>query len=124
MMQEDLHGAFWLSSLDRRGDEGRRAARRYGATAIVRTLDRTAQRKWPLWPLLDVRLTGQVPRRRERNFELLSAIRQIVAAIRLWRERVRSRQELREVNDHLLQDIGLRRVDIGYKLRQPFSHCD
>lgn len=38
MMQEDLHGAFWLSSLDRRGDEGRRAARRYGATAIVRTL--------------------------------------------------------------------------------------
>jgi uncharacterized protein YjiS (DUF1127 family) len=74
--------------------------------------------------LLDTRLTGQVLRRREGNFKLLSAIRQIVAAIRLWRERVRSRQELRELNDHLLQDVGLRRADIGYKLRQPLSHCD
>jgi uncharacterized protein YjiS (DUF1127 family) len=65
-----------------------------------------------------------VPRRRERNIKLLSAIRQIVAAIWRWRERVRSRQELRELNDHLLQDIGLKRADVGYRLRQPFSPCD
>jgi hypothetical protein len=35
MMQEGLHGAFWLSSLDRRGDERRTAARRYSATATT-----------------------------------------------------------------------------------------
>jgi hypothetical protein len=51
MMQEDLHGAFSLSSLDRRGDEPRRASRRYVATGIARALDRTAQQKSPLWPL-------------------------------------------------------------------------
>jgi uncharacterized protein YjiS (DUF1127 family) len=124
MMQEDLHGAFSLSSLDRRGDEPRRASRRYVATAIVRALDRTAQQNSPLWPLTGWPLTGQVPRRRERNIKLLSAIRQIVAAIWRWRERVRSRQELRELNDHLLEDIGLKRADVGYRLRQPFSPCD
>jgi hypothetical protein len=33
MMQEDLHGAFWLSSLDRRGDEPRRASP--GGTSLL-----------------------------------------------------------------------------------------
>jgi uncharacterized protein YjiS (DUF1127 family) len=44
---------------------------------------------------------------------LFSVTRRIVAAIRLWRKRVRSRQGLHELSDHLLEDIGLRRVDVG-----------
>lgn len=120
MMEESLHGAFRLPSLDRRGDEPRRAACCYGATAIVYTLDRTAQQEWPLWPLLGVPLTGQVQRRRQRNIKPLSAIRRIVAAIRLWSDRSRSRQELRKLNDHLLKDIGLGREHLVYEFPKPF----
>jgi uncharacterized protein YjiS (DUF1127 family) len=54
----------------------------------------------------------------------LTAIRRIVAAIRLWRSRARSRQQLRELTDHMLRDIGLRREEVGYEFPKPFSHCD
>jgi uncharacterized protein YjiS (DUF1127 family) len=55
---------------------------------------------------------------------VLTATRQAVAAIRLWRARARSRQELRELSDHLLKDIGLRREVVGYEFPAPFWHCD
>ena len=119
MMEENLHGAYRLSSLDRRGDEPRRAGCCYGATAIVYALDRTAQQEWPLRSLLGMPLTGQTPRRRQRNPKPLSTIRRIVAAIRLWSDRSRSRQELRELSDHLLKDIGLRREHLVYKFPRP-----
>jgi uncharacterized protein YjiS (DUF1127 family) len=35
-----------------------------------------------------------------------------------------SRQKLRELSEHLLKDIGLRREDVGYKFQKPFWHCD
>ena len=124
MMEESLHGALRLSSLDRRGDGPRRAACRYGATAIVYTLDRTAPQEWPLWPLLGVPLTGQVQRRRQKNIKPLSAILRIVAAIRRWSDRSRSRQELRELNDHLLKDIGIRREELGYEAAKAFGQRD
>jgi uncharacterized protein YjiS (DUF1127 family) len=44
----------------------------------------------------------------------LTAIRRIVAAVRQRRGRARSRQQLRELSDHLLKDIGLRREDVAY----------
>ena len=107
MMEESLHGEYRLSSLDHRHDERRRAGRWYGAT-VVRTIDGTVQQEWPLWPLLDVPLTGRAPRRAETSYiAALSIVWRIVAAIRLWRGRARSRRQLHELNDHLLKDIGL-----------------
>jgi uncharacterized protein YjiS (DUF1127 family) len=55
---------------------------------------------------------------------VLTATRQAVAAIRLWRARARSRQQLRELSDHLLKDIGLRREVVGCEFPTPFWHCD
>ena len=54
----------------------------------------------------------------------MMAIRRIVAAIRLWHGRVRSGQQLRELSDHMLRDIGLRREDLGYEFPRPFWPCD
>ena len=54
----------------------------------------------------------------------LAVIRRIVSAIRLWRARARSRQELCELSDHQLSDIGLRRHDVGYGFPEPFWHRD
>lgn len=60
-------------------------------------------------------LLGRSSRRAEAAYILpLTVIRRMVAAIRLWSWRARSRQELRELDDHMLKDIGLRREDVGY----------
>jgi uncharacterized protein YjiS (DUF1127 family) len=50
-------------------------------------------------------------------------IRRIVAAIGLWCARARSRRELRELSEHLLKDIGLRREDLGYEFPKLFWRC-
>jgi uncharacterized protein YjiS (DUF1127 family) len=50
----------------------------------------------------------------------LAMIRRIVSAIRLWRARARWRQELCELSEQMLSDIGLRRVDIGYGLSSTY----
>jgi uncharacterized protein YjiS (DUF1127 family) len=54
------------------------------------------------------------------HITVLTAIRLTAAAIRRWRERARSRQQLRELSDHMLRDIGLRREDLGYEFPKPF----
>jgi uncharacterized protein YjiS (DUF1127 family) len=54
----------------------------------------------------------------------MAVIRRIVSAIRRWRERARSRPQLRELNDHFLRDIGLRRDNVGYDFAKPFWHLD
>jgi uncharacterized protein YjiS (DUF1127 family) len=51
-------------------------------------------------------------------------IRRIVAAIKLRRARARSQQELRELSDLMLKDIGLRREDVGSPFPKPFWQCD
>ena len=53
----------------------------------------------------------------------LTVIRRIVAAIRLWRQRGRSRQELRGLSDRMLKDIGLRREDVGFGSPTRLWHC-
>jgi uncharacterized protein YjiS (DUF1127 family) len=125
MMEESFRDEYRLSLLDHRPDERRTGARRYGATATIRTLDRTAQREWPLWALLDVPLRGRAPRRAATTeITPLGAIRRLVTAIRTWQRRARSRQELRELSDHMLKDIGLRREELGYEFPKPFWHRD
>jgi uncharacterized protein YjiS (DUF1127 family) len=44
----------------------------------------------------------------------------MVATTRLWRRRVRSRQELRQLSDHSLKDIGLSRDAVAYEVAKPF----
>ena len=52
------------------------------------------------------------------------AARQLLTAIRLSRQRARSRPELRELSDRTLRDIGLRREDAGYRFPTRVWHCD
>jgi len=108
MMNQNLHGECRMSLLDRRGDQRRRSARWYGSAAVALALP----------------FTGPVPRRRERHATPMAVIRRIVSAIRRWRERARSRPQLRELNDHFLRDIGLRRDNVGYDFAKPFWHLD
>jgi uncharacterized protein YjiS (DUF1127 family) len=121
MTVESLRAEYRRFSLEHRRDECRRAVRWHGATATLRVLDRSAQQEWPMSALLDAPRTGRAPRRAETTeITPLGAIRRLVAAIRQWHRRVRSRQELRELSDHLLKDIGLRREDVGYQFPKPF----
>jgi uncharacterized protein YjiS (DUF1127 family) len=63
-------------------------------------------------------------RAKTRSVSPLSAKRWIAAAIQLWQEHARSRQQLRELSDHLLKDIGLRRDDVAYEFSKPFRDLD
>ena len=72
-----------------------------------------------------LRFSESVPPRTEaRGVSPLAVIRQIVSAIRLWRARARRRQELCELSEHMLSDIGLRRVDVGYGFPEVFWYRD
>jgi uncharacterized protein YjiS (DUF1127 family) len=100
MMEQSLNGVFRPSLLDARSGERRQASP-------------------------DVPFIGRSFRRAETSYVApLTVIRRIVAAFRMWRIRARSQQELRELSDHLLKDIGLRREDVGYEFQKPFWHCD
>jgi uncharacterized protein YjiS (DUF1127 family) len=84
-----------------------------------------AQYGSPLWASPDAPLTGRAPPRAETgHIALLTAIRRIVAAIRVRRGRARSRQQLRELDDHLLKDIGLKREAAGHEFPKPLWHWD
>jgi len=54
----------------------------------------------------------------------LAMIRRILAFMRLRRGRVRSRQELKELDNHLLRDIGLGREAIDYTSPRPEMYWD
>lgn len=100
MMEQSLSGMFRPSSLDARCDERRQASP-------------------------DVPPIRRSFRRAETSHTApLTVIRRIVAAIRRWRARAGSRQELRELSEHLLKDIGLRREDVGYEFPKLFWRCD
>jgi uncharacterized protein YjiS (DUF1127 family) len=50
-------------------------------------------------------------------------LRQLARSIGLWRERIRSRHQLRglsDLDDHLLRDIGLTRGALLWKAVRPF----
>ncbi len=37
-----------------------------------------------------------------------------------WQDRERQRHHLRELNDHLLRDMGISRADVEYEASKPF----
>jgi uncharacterized protein YjiS (DUF1127 family) len=128
MMDESVqHRDHRLSSLDRRRDERCGAVHLSGTVwaPSVHPFDCVAQHGSPLWASPDAPLTGRAPPRAETgHIALLTAIRRIVAAIRLRRGRSRSRQQLRELDDHLLKDIGLKREAAGHEFPKPLWHWD
>ena len=132
-MEENLCGEYALSPRDRRRDDRcgmvlspdaissfLQPAHRLPTTVwavSVRIDDLAAPHRSPLWAARDVPLP-----RGDETTEIapLGPIGRIVATIRLWRRRARSRQELRELNDHLLKDIGLSRDAVAYEVAKPF----
>ena len=123
MMTEDLRKTLALSSLDRRGNG------RPGATATWETagvLD-VFGRPVPLGDPLGVRDVHprRVPdRATAEGITPLAMIRRILAVIRRRRGRVRARQQLKELNNHLLRDIGLGREVIDYTSPRPEMYWD
>ena len=47
-------------------------------------------------------------------------LRRSLDTLRLWRERVRGRQQLRTYDDHLLRDIGITRLQAEAEAHKPF----
>jgi uncharacterized protein YjiS (DUF1127 family) len=124
MMEESLRGEFRLSSPGHCQYKSRRAARppKTVCATLVHAFDPTLQHRSTRSASLDVPLTHTRRRAKNRHIARLTAIRMIVAAIRRWRERARSRQQLRELSDHILRDIGLRREDLRYEFPKPLWH--
>lgn len=50
----------------------------------------------------------------------LPALRRFPAMIREWRRRARSRRELLALDDHMLKDIGITRIDARYEAAKWF----
>jgi len=44
----------------------------------------------------------------------------ILRVVSMWHERTASRHVLARLDDHLLEDIGLTRVDVERELKKPF----
>jgi uncharacterized protein YjiS (DUF1127 family) len=98
-----------------------------GATGVSRIAVRgcAAQRDLHRWTTPLATPVGRPPRRARRSVvSPLSLGSGIITAIRRWRARVRSRQQLRELSDYLLSDIGLRRELIDFAAVPPPSHRD
>jgi len=51
---------------------------------------------------------------------VLPALRRFSAMIGEWRRRARSRRELLALDDHMLKDIGITRVDAQYEAAKSF----
>ena len=121
MMKENPRAEHRLISLD----DHRSPLRGTVWVASSPASGRAARPGSPSWASREVPITGREPRRARANRPaLLTMVRRIIAALRLWRERARSREQLRECNDYLLRDIGLRREQVCYEYPKPYSHCD
>jgi uncharacterized protein YjiS (DUF1127 family) len=126
MMEESMHGEFRPSSFGHGHHKSRSAARlsRTVDATLVHSFYPALRHRSTQWASLDVPLTHTPRRAKNSHIAPLAAIRLIVAAIRQRRERARSRQQLRELRDHMLGDIGLRRQDVGYEFPKPFWYRD
>ncbi len=51
---------------------------------------------------------------------LLRVLKYVFVTTEEWQERAKQRRALRELNDHLLKDIGLSRADAEHEARKPF----
>ncbi|MDX1539947.1 MAG: DUF1127 domain-containing protein [Geminicoccaceae bacterium] len=68
----------------------------------------TARRLYDAVPALELR---PEPRR---------TFRRMVEALLTWHERIRQRQALAALTDHMLRDIGLSRADVSMEVDKPF----
>jgi uncharacterized protein YjiS (DUF1127 family) len=57
---------------------------------------------------------------RSRHGSALAAIEVMLAFVRVWRERRRTRGQLAVMSERELQDIGICRSDIAYETGKPF----
>jgi uncharacterized protein YjiS (DUF1127 family) len=53
-------------------------------------------------------------------FHRAASVRWILALMRVWHTRARSRRQLRELDDRALSDIGLTRSDACWEADKPF----
>jgi uncharacterized protein YjiS (DUF1127 family) len=114
-MNEEMREVLPLWSLDRRGDGPREAAATPGMVGV------SSPRFVRSVPLGDpLGMFNNAPPRRVPDCATpdritpLPMIRRILAVMRMRRARVRSRQQLKELDNHLLRDIGLGREAIDY----------
>jgi uncharacterized protein YjiS (DUF1127 family) len=131
-MKENLHGEHGLSLHRRRRDDGSSAAASLDAiSCCVSPADRLQGAVWIVPARADNLAAGPgsrlptapdvaLPRDETTMTAPLGRINRSIATIRRWRRRVRSRQQLRELNDHMLKDIGLSRDAVAYEVAKPF----
>jgi uncharacterized protein YjiS (DUF1127 family) len=60
------------------------------------------------------------PQSRNRHGSALSAIETMLAFVRVWRERRRTRRQLAAMSERELQDIGIYWSDIAGEIGKPF----
>jgi uncharacterized protein YjiS (DUF1127 family) len=66
------------------------------------------------------RVAAQRVRRRTSRLSLREVLSRIFALLREWRRRSRSRVELATLDDRMLRDIGVTRVEIWREIDKPF----
>ena len=57
---------------------------------------------------------------RQGSLRLYCVARNIAQVIAVWRDRVRMRRRLSRMDNHLLRDIGLSRLDAKREINKPF----
>jgi uncharacterized protein YjiS (DUF1127 family) len=125
MMNEDLREALPLWSFDRRGDGPRGTAANREAVGVLYAFGCTRPLREPLEMTPEM---AHVPRGPDRattdRATPRTIIQRILTVMRLRRGRVRSRQQLKELNNHLLKDIGLGREAVNYTSPRPEMYWD
>ncbi|MCB9948081.1 MAG: DUF1127 domain-containing protein [Rhodospirillaceae bacterium] len=48
------------------------------------------------------------------------AVHEMVQTLHVWQERARARRQLAELDDHMLQDIGIDRDSLEHEIDKPF----
>jgi uncharacterized protein YjiS (DUF1127 family) len=66
------------------------------------------------------RIPGQAQTRRTPASRPWQLLRGILAMVREWHRRTRSRADLAALNDRMLRDIGLTRTDVWIEIEKPF----
>jgi uncharacterized protein YjiS (DUF1127 family) len=66
------------------------------------------------------RLATQRVRRRTLRASLRQGLKRILAVLHQWRRISRDRAELANLDDRMLRDIGVTRVDVWREINKPF----
>jgi uncharacterized protein YjiS (DUF1127 family) len=69
------------------------------------------------------RAATRPPRRGGTNIQHNTALQQLIGLLRRWQERIRTRRQLGrlcDLDDHILQDIGLIRSELRCEAEKPF----